>query len=144
MKTQEFISRLDEAKIVAAIAAAERRTSGETRVFISNRAKGDALLCAKARFEKLGMTRTRDRNGVLLYFAPRSRTFAICGDSGIHEKCGVAFWEEVVAEVRQHLIADRFTEAIAHAIQKVGDLLAQHFPRRGDDRNELSNEIARD
>ena len=47
------------------------------------------------------MTRTRERNAVLLYFAPVSRKFAVVGDAGVHEKCGAGFWEEIVAEVRQ-------------------------------------------
>jgi uncharacterized membrane protein len=144
MKPAEFISQLDDAKIVAAIGEAERRTSGEIRVFISSREVDDALTNAKLRFEKLGMTRTRDRNGVLLYFAPRSRQFAICGDSGIDAKCGPKFWEGTAEEVSVRLRAGQFTEAIVHAVQTVGALLAEHFPRRDDDRDELSNEVARE
>jgi len=144
MTTKEFISHLDEAKVLAAIADAERQTSGEIRVFISSRAVDDALKHAQQRFEKLGMTRTRERNGVLLYFAPLSRQFAICGDIGIHEKCGDTFWQSTVAEVGDHLRAGNFTEAIVHAAHRVGALLSEHFPRRHDDQNELTDEIIRD
>jgi len=144
MTPKEFISHLDEAKVLAAIADAERQTSGEIRVFISSRAVDDALKHARQRFEKLGMTRTSERNGVLLYFAPLSRQFAICGDSGIHEKCGDTFWQGTVAEVGKHLRAGNFTEAIVHAAQRVGALLSEHFPRRDDDQNELTDEISRD
>ena len=144
MKPAEFISKLDEGRVIAAIADTERRTSGEVRVFISSRSIDDPLARARQRFEKLGMTRTRERNGVLLYFAPRTRQFAICGDRGIHEKCGDAFWESTVSEVREHLQTGHFTEAIVQAVQKVGSLLAEHFPRRDDDRNELKDDIIRD
>lgn len=144
MKLGEFLSHLDEARIIAAIRAAEQRTSGEIRIFVSTREVEDALAHAERRFEKLGMTRTRERNGVLLYFAPRSHCFAVCGDAGIHEKCGPEFWDAVVAEIGGRLRDGRFTEAVTEAVEKVGALLAQHFPRSRDDSDELPNEIAHD
>jgi len=144
MKTQEFLDRLDEAKIVAEIAAAERQTSGEIRVFVSHYKPDDAVARARQRFEKLGMARTRHRNAVLIYFAPRARKFAVVGDTGVHEKCGTAFWEEAVAEIGEHLRADRFTEAVLHAVRKIGALLARHFPPEPGDANELPDEILRD
>ncbi|MEP6667923.1 MAG: TPM domain-containing protein [Chthoniobacter sp.] len=144
MKTHEFIDRLDEAKIVAEIATAEGSTSGEIRVFISRRAPDDAVARARQRFEKLGMTRTRHRNAVLIYFAPRVQKFAVIGDSGVHEKCGLAFWEETVAEIGDHLRGERFTEAVQHAVRKVGAVLARHFPPEPGTANELPNDLLRD
>lgn len=144
MKAREFLAQLDEPKIVAAIADAEKGTSGEIRVFVSQREVDDVVPRAQRRFEKLGMTRTALRNGVLLYFAPRSRKFAVVGDLAIHEKCGPVFWEEVSAEVRERLRTEHFTEAVIHGVRKVGEVLARHFPPLAGDRDELSNEIARD
>jgi uncharacterized membrane protein len=144
MHSREFLAQLDEPRIVAEIAVAEKSTSGEIRVFVSQREVDDVVSRAQQRFEKLGMTRTTLRNGVLLYFAPRSRKFAIVGDLAIHEKCGATFWEEVSAEMRAHLKSEHFTEAVLLGIRKAGAVLARHFPRQNDDRDELSNEIARD
>jgi uncharacterized membrane protein len=144
METEDFLARLDDAKIVAEIALAEKRSSGEIRVFVSLRKVDDVIARAQRRFEMLGMTRTELRNGVLLYFAPRSRKFAVIGDLAIHEKCGPEFWEEVSAEVRERLRSEHFTDAVIHGLRKVGEVLARHFPRDKDDRNELPNEIARD
>ena len=144
MNSREFLAQLDETRIVAEIAKAEQGTSGEIRVFVSQREVEDAVLRAQRRFEKLGMTRTRLRNGVLLYFAPRSRKFAVVGDLGIHEKCGPTFWEEVSTEVRAHLRTERFTDAVIQGVRKVGGVLARHFPPQAGDRDELPNEIARD
>ena len=76
MNSREFLAQLDEARIVAAIAQAEKGTSGEIRVFVSEREVDDVVERAERRFEKLGMTRTALRNGVLLYCAPRSQKFA--------------------------------------------------------------------
>ncbi|MEI9895632.1 MAG: hypothetical protein WDN28_17520 [Chthoniobacter sp.] len=90
------------------------------------------------------MTRTRHRNAVLIYFAPVVHKFAVVGDSGVHEKCGPAFWEETVAEIGTHLRGERFTEAVQHAVRKVGALLAEHFPAEHGGANELPDDLLRD
>src|SRR5688572_19209746 len=101
MKPDEFLHKLDDHRVAATIAKAEELSSGEIRVFISERDLGheEVITRATARFEKLGMTKTRERNAVLLYFAPIAQKFAIIGDRGIHEKCGQPFWDEVAAEM---------------------------------------------
>lgn len=144
MQTKIFISKLDDAKIVGAIAAAEQKTSGEIRVCISERKHEDIVVAAQTRFEKLGMTNTRERNGTLIYFAPLIQKFAVIGDAGIHAKCGVDFWREITAEMHHFLQADKFTDAILFAVEKVGRALAEHFPSRPDDANELPDHLIGD
>ena len=144
MKSKEFINRLDEARIVGAIAEAERKSSGEIRVYVSHRKRTDPLAFAQKRFLELGMTNTRHRNAVLIYLVPRTRQFAIVGDRGVHEKCGDAFWRDVTARMTDLLKQGRFTDAILNAIQKVGDVLARNFPRDSEDQNELPDQIVRD
>jgi uncharacterized membrane protein len=147
MQPSNFLQKLDEAEIVRAIQSAERKTSGEIRVFVSMRelGSGSVVKRAVARFEKLGMTATRDRNAVLLYFVPRAHQFAIIGDQGIHEKCGETFWHDVASQTREKLVSQRFTDAVVGAIESVGDLLARHFPRRrSDDLNELPDRLEGD
>jgi len=73
----EFLNQLAHEDIVAAIRTAEQKTSGEIRVFISRKKIADPVAAAQAQFERLGMTRTRNRNGVLIYVAPAARKFAI-------------------------------------------------------------------
>lgn len=132
---------IDHERVVAAIAAAELRTAGEIRVFISKAPAPRAVEAAQAQFERLGMTRTAARNGVLIFVAPASRTFAIIGDTAIHEKCGEPFWRLLAAAMEIHFKRGEFTEGLVHGIERAGTLLAEHFPRSPDDRNELSNEI---
>ena len=144
MKPRDFIANLDEAKVLAAIQAAEQKTSGEIRVFVSHRPVDDPLAAAQSHFEKLGMTKTRARNGVLLFFAPVAQKFAIIGDSGIHEKCGSDFWENISRQMGDHLKSHRFTEAVTAAIHAAGEALGRHFPRQASDIDELPNRIERD
>jgi len=144
MEPKNFISKLAEYRVVAAIATAEKNTSGEIRVCISNRPHSDPIAAAQKRFEKLGMTKTRERNGVLIYFVPLSQKFAVIGDAGIHAKCGEDFWRSITAEMHELLQSEKFTDAVVLAVEKVGRALAEHFPRRPDDTDELPDQIVRD
>ena len=144
MRPRHFLDQVDHDKVVAAIHAAEQRTSGQIRVFVSHKAVEEPVAAAQAAFLRLGMAKTRDRNAVLIFLAPRTHRFAVIGDSGVHEKCGDAFWTELAGAMTEYFRKSEFTNGIVHGIQTAGDILARHFPRRPDDVNELPDTIAHD
>ena len=146
MKADEFLGLIDEARLLAAVRAAEARTSGEVRVFVSRRKlRGtDVKARALAEFHKLDMDSTEDRNAVLFYLAPHDRAFAVIGDEAVHAKCGQGFWEETAAAVQGEFARGDFTAGLVAGIQRAADLLATHFPRDRDDRNELPDRVERD
>ena len=137
------IPPIEDDRVVAAITAAESRTSGEIRVFISTHKTEEPVHAAEEEFMRMNMTRTAERNGVLIFLAPASHTFAVIGDKGVHEKCGPPFWENLAAAMREQFKAGHFTEGLILGIDRAGALLAEHFPRRPDDRNELPNRVER-
>jgi uncharacterized membrane protein len=143
MKPKEFLKQLDHDRIVAAIRQAEARSRGEVRGHVANREVDDAQQAAAKRFEAFGMTATAERNGVLIYVAPRSRKFAIIGDTGIHARCGPQFWTEVAAAMEVDFREGKFTDGIVKGVMRAGEVLAIHFPRtRGAaDTNELPDEV---
>lgn len=132
---------LDKTRILEAIAAAESRTSGEIRVVIYPHGVSDPVETARQEFARLAMARTRERNAVLILVAPQSHAFAIYGDRGVHEKCGDHFWQSVAAVMAERFRQGSFTEGLVAAIEETGTVLARHFPRRPDDRNELPDDI---
>jgi uncharacterized membrane protein len=142
MRTKDFLEKLDHDRIVAAIRAAEAKSSGEIRVYIQRgELDGDALVAAQAKFTRFGMEKTRERNGILIFVAPRARKFAVIGDEGIHARCGVEFWNRVVEAMRAHFLNSNFTDALVEAIEEAGRLLARHFPKTATARNELPDDI---
>jgi uncharacterized membrane protein len=142
MRTKEFISRLDHDRIVQAIGDAERNTSGEIRVYVQRgELKKDVLAVAQERFHRLGMHKTKARNGVLIFVAPRVHKFAVIGDEAIHKHCGNELWERVVAKMREHFRSERFSDAIVDAIKDIGEVLARHFPDGRGDANELPDNV---
>ncbi len=144
MKTSDFVHALDDKAIADAIAQAEKHTSGEIRVFVAEQAVQDPVVEAEKQFVKLGMTKTRQRNGVLLYFAPKSQKYAVVGDSGVHQRCGQNFWQHITEDMTPLLKQGKFTEGVLAAIREIGSVLAKEFPWEEGDRNELPNQIARD
>jgi uncharacterized membrane protein len=142
MQQKEFLESLDQTRIVAAIEEAERQTSGEIRIHVQPKATGGELRAVAERtFERLGMTKTALRNGVLLFIASEENRFVILGDRGINEKVPPGFWDAIAANLTTHFRAGRFTEGIVEALTAAGEQLRAYFPRAADDVNELSNEI---
>jgi uncharacterized membrane protein len=144
MKVSNFRDQIDHDRIVAAIRAAEERSRGEIRVHVVHHSVGDAESAAAAAFTRLGMTATAERNGVLIYVAPRSQRFAVMGDTAIHGRCGDAFWRGVAATMQQAFRDGRFTDGIVEAIAAVGQALTREFPRVAGktDENELPDAVS--
>lgn len=141
MKKSVFTKQLDHPVIEAAIARAEAMTSGEIRVVVIREAAPEPVAAAQAAFTRLGMEKTRDRNGVIIFVAPESQTFAVIGDEGVHRKCGQSFWDELAAAMAGAFQHGDFTTGLVAGIERAGGLLAAHFPRRPDDTNELADGV---
>jgi uncharacterized membrane protein len=136
------LSSQDKKIIMQTISNAEAKTTGEIRVHITYDSKDEnPLEAARFMFEKLNMHQTRERNGVLIYFKPKLRKFALYGDLGIHKKLGQTYWDELVLHVRQTIISKDLLAGIADAVSALGEKLAVHFPASHHDQNELTNNV---
>jgi uncharacterized membrane protein len=142
MTRKQLLQVVDRERIKNAIEAAEHRTSGEICVSVSRLFWGNIETAADKAFVRLGMTRTKERNGVLLFVVPSRRKFVVLGDQGIHERVGQEFWESVAAVISEKFREGDFTGGLLNAIEKVGEELATHFPYDpATDKNELSDDV---
>ena len=145
LRTKDFVNRLEHERIVEAIRDAESQTSAEIRVYIQRgELDVDPVFAAQRKFRALGMDRTAERNGVLIFVAPRARKFAVFGDEAIHLRCGEDYWRGIVDMMGSHFHAERFSDAIVDAVREVGQELARHFPNTGSDTNELPDDVVED
>lgn len=135
------ITKEQAAKIVGSIQQAEKNTSGEIRVHVDFKCKGDVLQTAAAYFEKLNMHKTNERNGVLIYVATTDHVFAIIGDEGINKKVPENFWNDVKDGMLDLFKQNRLVEGICYGVAQAGEKLKLFFPYRNDDKNELSDEV---
>lgn len=142
-KHKKFFSDDEEAKIVEAIRAAEKQTSGEVRVYVESKNRFvDPLDRAAEIFYQLKMFETDHRNAVLIYLATIHREMAIFADEGIFKKAGQQFWNEAAHSMISEFRRDNFANGLTEIIFKTGELLKTHFPyNSGTDKNELPDNI---
>lgn len=138
---KQFFSPQAQETLIQAIRDAEKNTSGEIRVHVIRSTAEDLLTKGQKLFEKLGMTKTKDRNGILFLLELSGHRFAILGDSGIHQKVPAEFWEEIRALLFEHFHQGRFVEGLVAAIRRCGEKLKDFYPYQSDDINEVSDEI---
>ncbi len=136
-------SAADCERIEAAIRQAEQAASGEIRVHVQRRCGADPRRDAARVFERLGMTRTAARNGVLVFLAWRDRRFAVIGDTGIHEQVGAAFWRSTVAAMTPYFAASDMVAGVEAGVLAAGEALRKHFPHQRNDLNELPDAISK-
>lgn len=147
--THALFSDADLDAIAAAVAAAEARTSAELRVHLERHvppgpdgAPADALRRAQAVFVALGMDRTAEHSGVLIYLAVDDHQLAVVGDEGVHARVGDRFWHQMRDAMVERLRAGASRDAVIAALAEVGAVLARHFPGTGGDANELSDQVS--
>jgi uncharacterized membrane protein len=133
--------------IEAAIAAAERRSSGEIRFVVETALEIPDLwarLTARERalqtFSDLHIWDTELRNGVLIYVLAADRIVEIVADKGAAAQIGQADWEAACRLMEQHFRARRFADGAIAGVEAVGGLLERHFPVQSRDRDELPNQ----
>jgi len=129
MHPKHFSRHLQHDQIVAAIREAEHQTTGRIHVSISPNHVEEPLVAAQVEFMRLGLNESPERNGVLIFVAPRSHKFAVIGDEGVHSKCGDEFWQKLADAMSGFFRKAEFTPGIIHGVQTAGELLAAHFPK---------------
>ena len=142
MNPAKFFTDEQKKQIVEAIKEAENETSGEIRLHIESKCKGDPLKRAIQVFKKLKMHRTALRNGVIIYLAIDDRKFAIWGDKGINEKVPENFWQDVKDVMAEYFKKNEHTAGLVKGISMIGEKLKAYFPHQKDDVNELSDDIS--
>ncbi|HCQ29545.1 MAG TPA: hypothetical protein DIU39_04610 [Flavobacteriales bacterium] len=142
METTEFLTPEQQEQVKQAIRQAELNTSGEIRVHIDKKCRGDNVLDRAAQiFDLLGMQKTELRNGVLIYVAVDDRQLAILGDVGVNQVVPDDFWESTRDIMLDYFKKGDYTQGLVKGILHAGEQLKKHGPYQTDDINELSDEI---
>lgn len=96
---------------------------------------------ALAIFQAAAAGRTAGKTGVLIYLSLAERRAEIVADEAIHKFADEHTWGEAMAAMIEHLREGRPGEGICAAIERVGAVLAEHFPKTADDRNEIPDKL---
>ncbi|MCI0409753.1 MAG: TPM domain-containing protein [Acidobacteria bacterium] len=132
--------------IEAAIARSESQHRGEIRFAVEAGLDLWPLLrnqSARERaievFSELRVWDTEANNGCLIYLLLADHDVEIVADRGIAARVGSAEWARICGEMEALFRQGRFEEGVILGIHAITPHLAEHFPARPEDRDELEN-----
>lgn len=101
------------------------------------RVRQRAVTCFRVGAER----RTHGRTGILIYLSLDEHRAEIVADEAIAGKVAPEVWGDAMAAMLAHLRNDRLADGLVAAVERVGAVLAEHFPRAEDDHNELPDRL---
>lgn len=136
-----FLTETELNTLVEVIQEAENLSTGEIRIHIDANTESNFAQKAWKVFQSLEMQKTQERNGVLFYINFEQKYLTVIGDKGIHHQVHQQFWDDIHDEMTQGFAQQIYFETIKKAILKTGVELKKYFPIKGENPNELPNEI---
>ena len=109
-------------------------TPGSTK---QRRVRRRAIVVFKAAAER----RTVGRTGILIYLSMAERRAEIVADEAITKVTTPETWGEAMAALLIEVREGRIAEGMVAAIEHVGEVLAEHFPRSATDTNEIPDKL---
>lgn len=97
-------------------------------------------------FAECHVHNTKNQTGILIFISYLEKEVRVLADSGIAAKISQDNWNEITLSLANELTASikarsTASNAICHAIEKCGVLLAEHFPKEEGNQNELENAL---
>ena len=96
---------------------------------------------AVAMFKAAAERRTVGRTGILIYLSMAEHRAEIIGDEAITKVTTPDTWGEAMAALLVEVKQGRVGDGIVAAIEQVGVVLAEHFPRTDADVNEIPDKL---
>lgn len=96
---------------------------------------------AIAIFKAAAERRTAGRTGILIYLSMAERRAEIIADKAILKVTDEHSWGEAMAALVAEVRHGRPADGIVAAIERVGTVLAEHFPRSAHDINEIPDKL---
>jgi uncharacterized membrane protein len=137
----KFLTDQQIASLVEAIQSAEEHSTGEIRVHIDSTTEDHNAKTAFEVFKKLCQNKTAERNAVLFHVNFEKKYLTIIGDIGIHDKVHQSYWDHLHDYITSEFAKGNYHKALKSAILETGLELKKHFPVKGENPNQLSNEI---
>lgn len=128
------------------IKAVERTTSGEIAVSIREyrrlfEKRKSIRKLAEKEFLRLGIKKTKEGTGVLIFILLSEKQFYILADENINKLTGEDIWIKIKTIMQEKFVRGEFCKGILIGIEEIGKVLIQHFPIKADDLNEISNKV---
>lgn len=92
-------------------------------------------------FYRAGLHRTAGATGVLVFVSLLERRVVVLADEGIATAVDAGFWEDVDRDILDGIVAASLRQGLIAGIRRAGAALAERFPWREGDRNEVPDRI---
>jgi putative membrane protein len=96
---------------------------------------------AAAAFQHNRLRNTEDSTGILIYISMYEHQVKVVGDDGISAKLTHPDWQHICDAIIKDFKENNYTNGIVEGINLSGKLLAEHFPIKEGDIDELANEL---
>lgn len=143
---QKYLSESEILQLQAEIANVEDKTTGEIRLSLRERRKYFEKLyklheLAIQDFEKMGMTNTKERTGILIFIVFDEHYFDILADEGIYSKISDEVWNELEEKLKSEFRKENYFAGIINILRNMSEILQNEFPIEGNDVNQISDII---
>jgi len=143
---RKILSKAELINLSDQIAEIEKSTSAEIRVVVRHKKhwterKLDARKVAEREFVSLGMIKTKDRTGILVFILVSERRFELLADVGVIRVLPAEFWTATAQRLSEHFSKRNFFEGLKNVLSEIGIVLKEKLPPAGDNPEELPNDV---
>jgi putative membrane protein len=92
-------------------------------------------------FRSAAERRTVGRTGILIYLSMAEHRAEIIGDEAITSVTTPETWGEAMTALLVEVREGRVADGMVAAIERIGAVLSEHFPRSAEDKNEIPDKL---
>jgi len=133
----QFFTEEEQNQIISCVQEAEKATTAEILVRLERKCGEDPIERCRKLMDELGITRTKERTGILIYCSIEDHRVAIFGDEAIHAIVGTEGWKDACEKLASRFANGDFVDAICDAIHSMMPMLKENFPAYVVNPNEL-------
>ena len=142
----DFLSKTDIEKVKNKISEIENSSSGEVVISIRRKRnfferKKSIFQLASEEFRRANVANTIDSTGVLIFILLSEKKLYILPDNNIIKVVPDNFWQNLADEMSEKFKTRKFVDGLLDCIEKIGEVMKNHFPKKQEDVNELPDDI---
>ncbi len=146
MMIEKILNKEELKRLSEQIGEIEKKTSAEIRVVVRHRRhwserKLSPRQVAEREFMALGMTKTKQGTGILVFILVGERKFELMADHGIIKVLPEEFWTSLAGKLSDHFSKKNFFQGLTVSLAEIGEVLESKLPPSGANPDELPNDI---
>jgi len=124
----------------------EKKSSAEIRIVVRHKKhwserRLSARQVAEKEFHALGMMKTKNATGILIFILVSERNFELLADSGIIAALPEEYWIKAAEKLSGHFSESNFYHGLKTALAEIGEVLESKLPPTAGPHEELPNDV---